>query len=46
MEKIDKKQFEFVSLDSSASEIIDAPTYSYWKSVFKQFFSKNLLSLC
>lgn len=41
MEKIDKKQFEFVSLDSSASEIIDAPTYSYWKSVFKQFFSKK-----
>ncbi|QGZ27463.1 ABC transporter permease subunit [Streptococcus ruminicola] len=41
MEKIDKKQFEFVGLDSSASEIIDAPTYSYWKSVFKQFFSKK-----
>lgn len=37
----DKEQFEFVALDSTASESIDAPTYSYWKSVFKQFFSKK-----
>lgn len=41
MTSIDKEQFEFVTLDSAASETIDAPTYSYWKSVFKQFFSRK-----
>jgi len=41
MTNIDKSKFEFVELDSSASEVIDTPTYSYWKSVFRQFFSKK-----
>ncbi|MCY7150859.1 oligopeptide ABC transporter permease OppC [Streptococcus gallolyticus] len=41
MTSVDKEQFEFVTLDSAASETIDAPTYSYWKSVFKQFFSRK-----
>lgn len=41
MATIDKSKFEFVELDSYVSETIDAPTYSYWKSVFRQFFSKK-----
>ncbi|EHJ57009.1 oligopeptide transport system permease AmiD [Streptococcus urinalis FB127-CNA-2] len=41
MASIDKSKFSFVELDSFASETIDAPAYSYWKSVFKQFFSKK-----
>lgn len=41
MATIDKKMFEFVELDTSVSEVIDTPSYSYWKSVFKQFFSKK-----
>lgn len=41
MAKIDKSKFEFVALDNYASEAIDAPAYSYWKSVFRQFFSKK-----
>ena len=41
MATIDKSKFEFVELDTYASETIDAPTYSYWKSVFRQFFSKK-----
>lgn len=41
MANIDKSKFEFVALDNYASEAIDAPAYSYWKSVFRQFFSKK-----
>ncbi|MBM7636898.1 oligopeptide ABC transporter permease OppC [Streptococcus saliviloxodontae] len=41
MASIDKQKFEFVTLDNLASESIDAPEYSYWKSVFRQFFSKK-----
>lgn len=41
MATIDKSKFEFVALDNYASEAIDAPAYSYWKSVFRQFFSKK-----
>ncbi|MGT2687438.1 oligopeptide ABC transporter permease OppC [Streptococcus porcinus] len=41
MGTIDKSKFEFVELDSYASEVIDAPAYSYWKSVFRQFFSRK-----
>ena len=33
------ERFEFVTLDDTASEHIAAPQYSYWKSVFKKFFS-------
>lgn len=41
METIDKSKFRFVERDSRASEVIDTPAYSYWKSVFRQFFSKK-----
>ncbi|HEK9996484.1 oligopeptide ABC transporter permease OppC [Streptococcus equi] len=41
MAAIDKNKFTFVELDSYASEVIDAPAYSYWKSVFRQFFSRK-----
>ncbi len=40
MESIDKSKFRFVERDSEASEVIDTPAYSYWKSVFRQFFLK------
>lgn len=41
MEVVDKSKFKFVGRDSRASEVIDTPTYSYWKSVARQFFSKK-----
>lgn len=41
MATIDKSKFEFVELDTSVSEVIDSPSYSYWKSVFRQFFAKK-----
>lgn len=41
MTQIDKSKFTFVELDTSAAEVIDSPAYSYWKSVFRQFFAKN-----
>lgn len=41
MATIDKSKFEFVTLDNYAAEAIDAPAYSYWKSVLRQFFSKR-----
>lgn len=41
MATIDKSKFEFVELDTSVSEVIDTPSYSYWKSVFRQFFGKK-----
>ncbi|MGX7198248.1 oligopeptide ABC transporter permease OppC [Enterococcus nangangensis] len=33
--------FKFVKVDQLASEKIDAPTYSYWRSVMRQFFSSK-----
>lgn len=45
MEVVDKSKFKFVGRDSRASEVIDTPTYSYWKSVARQFFSKKI-NLC
>ncbi len=41
MPAIDKSKFEFVKRDDFASETIDTPTYSYWNSVFRQFFKKR-----
>ncbi|MGT2715113.1 oligopeptide ABC transporter permease OppC [Streptococcus respiraculi] len=41
MATIDKKKFEFVKRDDFASETIDAPAYSYWKSVLRQFMKKK-----
>ena len=35
-------RFEFVTHDASASEHIAAPSYSYWRSVSRQFFGKKL----
>ncbi len=46
MATIDKNKFQFVKRDDFASEVIDAPAYSYWKSVFRQFLKKEPLSLC
>ena len=34
--------FTFVDLDSRASEHIASPRYSYWKSVFRKFFSSKV----
>ena len=41
MATIDKSKFEFVKRDDFASETIDAPAYSYWKSVMRQFLKKK-----
>ncbi|MCF0109144.1 MAG: ABC transporter permease [Erysipelotrichaceae bacterium] len=35
-------RFEFVDVQDNVSEHISAPTYSYWGSVFKKFFSSKL----
>ena len=37
-----ENKFTFVKLDEKASEHIAAPKYSYWKSVFKKFFSSKV----
>ena len=42
MATIDKNKFQFVKRDDFASEVIDAPAYSYWKSVFRQFLKKRI----
>ena len=42
MASIDKSKFQFVKRDDFASETIDAPAYSYWKSVMRQFFKKKV----
>lgn len=41
MSTIDKSKFQFVKRDDFAAEVIDAPAYSYWGSVFRQFFKKK-----
>ena len=41
MAAIDKSKFQFVKRDDFASETIDAPTYSYWRSVMRQFLKKK-----
>ena len=41
MATIDKSKFTFVKRDDFASEIIDVPAYSYWKSVMRQFLRKK-----
>ena len=41
MATIDKNKFQFVKRDDFASEVIDAPAYSYWRSVFRQFLKKR-----
>ena len=41
MATIDKTIFQFVKRDDFASETIDAPAYSYWRSVMRQFLKKK-----
>ncbi|TCD45598.1 ABC transporter permease [Streptococcus sp. X16XC17] len=41
MSTIDKSKFQFVKRDDFASEVIDAPSYSYWNAVARQFFRKK-----
>ncbi|MCP1640008.1 oligopeptide ABC transporter permease OppC [Streptococcus gallinaceus] len=41
MSTIDKSKFTFVKRDDFAAEAIDSPSYSYWKSVMRQFFKKK-----
>ena len=41
MATIDKSKFQFVKRDDFASEKIDDPAYSYWKSVMRQFLKKK-----
>lgn len=38
----DQELFSFKRMDDSASEHIAAPEYSYWKSVFRKFFSSKI----
>lgn len=40
--KVTDDMFEFMRVDELASEKIDAPIYSYWRSVFRKFFSSKL----
>ena len=40
--EITQDLFEFVKTDEKASEHIAAPQYSYWKSVFRKFFSSKV----
>ena len=44
----DANKFTFVELEKNASEHISAPNYSYWKSVFRKFFSSKvaIVMLC
>ncbi len=37
-----ENKFTFVKMQEDASEHIAAPQYSYWKSVFRQFFSSKV----
>ena len=39
--KIDKSKFQFVKRDDFASEAIDTPAYSYWRSVGREFLKKK-----
>ncbi len=41
MSQLDVSKFTFVKRDDFASEVIDAPAYSYWKSVFREFLKKK-----
>lgn len=42
MSEIRDERFTFVALDDFASERINSPKYSYWKSVFRKFFSSKI----
>lgn len=36
------ERFQFIEVDDTESEHISAPEYSYWRSVFKRFFSSKV----
>lgn len=40
---MEENKFQFVELKESAAEHIAAPHYSYWKSVFRRFFSSKVV---
>ncbi len=42
MTEMDKELFTFQRADDSESEHIAAPIYSYWRSVFRKFFSSKI----
>ena len=42
MSEIRDERFTFVALDDFASERLNSPKYSYWKSVFRKFFSSKV----
>jgi len=42
MSEIRDERFTFVALDDFASERINSPNYSYWKSVFRKCFSSKV----
>ncbi len=42
---MEDNKFEFVQLEENLSEHIAAPHYSYWKSVFRKFFSSKIAIL-
>lgn len=39
---MEDNRFQFVKLEETATEHIAAPHYSYWKSVFRRFFSSKV----
>lgn len=41
----DQELFSFKRLDDTASEHISSPKYSYWRSVFRKFFSSKVAIL-
>ncbi|MBU7461843.1 MULTISPECIES: oligopeptide ABC transporter permease OppC [Lactiplantibacillus] len=41
-EQLTAADFKFVALDDQATEKIDTPTYSYWRSVARVFFANKL----
>lgn len=40
---MEENKFQFVELEESAAEHIAAPRYSYWRSVFRRFFSSKVV---
>ncbi|MDR2975966.1 MAG: ABC transporter permease [Streptococcaceae bacterium] len=45
IENLTADLFEFAKVDELDSERIDAPIYSYWRSVFRKFFSSKFTIL-
>lgn len=41
MATLDQSKFQLVARDDFASEHIDTPSYSYWSTVFRQFWKKK-----